>query len=279
MITAGDIEFQQPQPKLFQLGESSMSMIYGDAAVQASVSTAAQARIVSGAVTSVAEIADIYANEYAAHRRASAEATYLRPIGLDITSFLTTQSTMNHDLVASLTSQLQNHALDKYGGAIIAGTDALGAHLYVIRDPGKSICMDSIGFAAGGGGQWHAESQVMFAGYAKTFAFDRALFLVYSAKKRAEVAPGVGAETDMVFITTFPRRIFHFTSDQAPVKQLDRIYQEGIRSERVRRKRLDKKVQLYVQTVLEAPPPPPPLPASVASDQSSSPTISSSDRT
>jgi hypothetical protein len=52
-----------------------------------------------------------------------------------------------------------------------------------------------------GAGAPHAESQIMASKYATWWNYAQTALLVYSAKKRAEVSPGVGPETDMGFIS------------------------------------------------------------------------------
>jgi len=83
---------------------------------------------------------------------------------------------------------------------IIAGMDETGPHIYSIDSDGVSSCNDSAGFAAIGIGARHAESQFMFQHFAPHWHIGPALILLYTAKRRAEVAPGVGSETDMFLI-------------------------------------------------------------------------------
>src|SRR2546421_7416049 len=61
-------------------------------------------------------------------------------------------------------------------------------------------CYDKAGFAAIGAGEWHAKSAFMFNRHTRFRAVPQTLLLTYAAKKRAEVAPGVGAYTDMFII-------------------------------------------------------------------------------
>jgi hypothetical protein len=58
------------------------------------------------------------------------------------------------------------------------------------------------------------------------WGFADAMSLVYAAKKRAEVAPGVGTETDLVIVTTRPPNIIHAYGDSDIVQGLERVYQE-----------------------------------------------------
>ncbi len=70
----------------------------------------------------------------------------------------------------------------------------------MIDASGRAYCNNTIGFAAIGDGEWHAASQFMFAKYISHAPVAESMLLVFTAKKHAEVAPGVGTATDMFFI-------------------------------------------------------------------------------
>jgi hypothetical protein len=114
---------------------------------------------------------------------------------------------LSSDLVDKLATEVLNFEMSEIEG-IVTGIDPTGAHIYVVSNRGVG-CRDSVGFAAIGAGYWHANSQFMFAGHARSKPIPQTLLLTYAAKKRAEVAPGVGEATDMFWIgpmvgTSFP---------------------------------------------------------------------------
>jgi hypothetical protein len=82
---------------------------------------------------------------------------------------------------------------------IVAGIDSM-ARIFKIVNPGKVIDFGLPCFAAIGIGQSHAESQLMLAGFDKQWSAADTIFLVYSAKTRAEAAAGVGSATDVAII-------------------------------------------------------------------------------
>jgi hypothetical protein len=198
MVTAGDTEFERPQPKFFKLANSSVALIFGDIPAQAEVATTVQRELEGQGNRSVTEIASLYASYLGGHRHRLAAAAFLAPLGLTGDTFLARQATMNTELVCRVAGQMQNFQVD--GGAIIAGTDERGAHLYHVDQKGAR-CVDSIGFATAGAGDRHAASEFMVARYTRDWPFDRALFTLYAAKKRAEVAPFVGSQTDVLLIS------------------------------------------------------------------------------
>jgi hypothetical protein len=192
-------------------------------------------------------IAEVFARKFNEFRRREAEQLILAPLGLDIATFLRVQRDMAPAEVAAIREELQGHRLKS--GAIIAGVDNGGAHIYVVRDPGRAVCNDIVGFAAIGYGQWHAESQFMFAQYVTGWEFERALRLIYLAKKRAEVPPGVGRETDLFFIGPHP-------SPQTPivpavVNKLEEIYQQHVEYTKVVGDMGDQSVKEYMKSLTQ----------------------------
>ena len=106
---------------------------------------------------------------------------------------------------------------------IICGTESdKTGHIYSVDEFGRHSYKNSIGFAAIGDGAWHAQSQFMFAQYDPLWTFTRALLLTYIAKRRAEVTPGVGTQSDLFFIT--PQGFTFIPMDLA--NALEESYQE-----------------------------------------------------
>lgn len=199
MITAGDIQFEPPQKKWWQFTSNIVGLIAGDISAQTSICEAASARFRAKAPGTVKEVADVYADAFTAHRRKMAETRFLVPHGLDANSFVDRQLDMRPELVADLSYHMQNN-MRVDAETIIAGSDALGFHIYVVRDPGDVLDMTAVGFAAIGSGGRNAEMQFMLSHYTRRVTYQKALLLTLSAKKRAEVSPGIGKRTDMFFV-------------------------------------------------------------------------------
>jgi len=113
-------------------------------------------------------------------------------------SFLVNHRHMSPEYVERLRIDLARERAEIQ--TIICGVDRHGAHLFRVEDDGRAYCNTAIGFTAIGDGEWHASSQFMFAKYTPTWTIARALLLLHTAKKHAEVAPGVGEESDMFFM-------------------------------------------------------------------------------
>lgn len=248
MLTAGDIEFEPSQSKIFALTPTGhvIALTAGDTAAQTEICTKTSQQLTKRTVTDIGEIADIYGHQFAACRRRRSEQAILAPLGLDIESFAARQREMLPQLVDRIATDLRDHKLE--AETIITGVDASGGHIYVIRDPGEIARNDGVGFAAIGLGEWHAASQFMFRRYTSQWTFPRASMLTYSAKKRAEVAPGVGRETDMFYIGPGFSRCNYFAPELQ--EQLTNIYDNSIAEEEKSAERALKGFEQYVHEAL-----------------------------
>ncbi|MCH8087665.1 MAG: hypothetical protein IIC81_07415 [Chloroflexi bacterium] len=200
MLTAGDIAFEPNQTKIADITDNIKALVAGDASVQISLVYDTTDEAQRASATEVKEVAEIYSNNFAKYRREQAELKYLSPLGLDLQSFIQNQQHLSQETTDNINYKLENYKLGIE--TIITGVDSTGAHIYTVKDPGIIACQDVVGFAAIGVGQWHSNSQFMFKGYTRECRFAEALFITYTAKRRAEVAPGVGDETDMFILDT-----------------------------------------------------------------------------
>jgi 20S proteasome alpha/beta subunit len=97
--------------------------------------------------------------------------------------------------------------------AIICGVDSLGAHIYVFGNESVNdfpACFDAQGFACIGGGDQIAQGQLKEHRHNPAIHYQETLVTVHQAKKKAEMADGVGGGTDMFLIT--PKGVIPFPS-------------------------------------------------------------------
>jgi hypothetical protein len=216
MITIGGLQYEPYQRKAVQLAATTIALFAGDMQLHGAVTPRTLERI--GELVSdrhpplltVKEIADIYAEEFAYYRRKLAEREVLFPRGMDFDKFARQQSILPHYQVRDIDAMLAAYAIDST--AIITGLDHTGAHIYKVRDPGVADSFDIPFFACAGSGKDIAEAQFMVAQYEKQWPLARALWLTFSAKARAQVAGGVGPQTDLMIIS--PGKIDYATDDQ-----------------------------------------------------------------
>lgn len=226
MVTTGSIKFEPQQTKIISISNSISIMIAGDIGLQTEildqVTTEVSTRINDDPANwwRVADVADLYSHHYKEVKFKKAESAILAPLGMDGDTFKVLQQQMSPKLVKELAGDLRKFRLP-VTQVIITGIDITGAHIFTIAD-GNISCKDFVGFASIGIGGWHADSQFMFDRHNKTKPMPETLLLVYSAKKRAEVAPGVGEDTDMFVIG--PRLGTFIPIGQHVLTKLEQIY-------------------------------------------------------
>ncbi|MEZ2297258.1 hypothetical protein [Variovorax sp. RCC_210] len=230
MLTAGNVQFQPPVSKCYELTTSAVLMVAGEMTIQAEIVALMRDRI--NAMLSVepppewmriSEIAAMYSQVHSELRARRAASEFLGPLGLTLETFISRQTEMSSQLVSSLATEMITKAFPRVE-AIIAGVDRTGAHIYV-ADGATISCHDAAGFAAIGNGWYHSNSHLMFSRHGKNAGFTKTLWLTFSAKKRAEVAPGVGEDTDMFAVRGLGQ---HFEIGDHVLAQFDTVYRETV---------------------------------------------------
>lgn len=263
MITTGATTFQPQTAKKYgfePIANNVMGLIAGNISPQVAIFDATYRRLLGAPSTKTRNIAEMYAQEFAAFQRRIAQEEVLDPFGLTHSEFVERQRRMDPEFIRRIAGDLSNISVGIE--TIIAGVDDEGAHLYVVRDrasvlgsglAGTAHIESAVGFAAIGMGAEHAYSQFSLANYARRWPLSRALFLLYSAKRRAEIAPGVGDASDWYFIT---RSGASALNDEI-IRQLDKEYRREVAVESKRRHALDERVEAFVQDIVKTPPPKP----------------------
>lgn len=234
MLTAGDIEFEPATASKIRAVTNSIYVTYaGDSAFFAEVYADLRVRVLDRITLEphkwlvVKDVVDMYIACRNSLKLKRAEASLLAPLGLDRDSFFLKQKLLNDDLANQLSRELINFQIPGVS-VIFAGVDESGPHIYSIEDDYVQ-CHDTIGFASIGSGSRHAESQFMLARHSGNSIIPEVLFLTYIAKKRAEIAPGVGAETDMYMIGSELGQAIPL-QEQA-IKKLDEAYNLVVKAE------------------------------------------------
>lgn len=208
MMTVGDTEYQGGKSKIYLLSKSgyyhdsyAVCLSAGEINIAAMVIEETRQMMSNEEQYDIATLAKLYADNYSELRRRYAERAILSPYGLAESSFISFQNTMNADFVRERAADLHNYYLGF--DSIIAGVDATGPHIYFVGHPGREECRDHSAFLGIGSGARHFESLFMSATppFSYLWSLNRALFLAYTAKKKAEIAPGVGRETDILICT------------------------------------------------------------------------------
>ena len=262
MITFGEIAFEPSQTKFQALTHSATDQIVvmfaGASPLHSDIWYLVQDEIYRGSKPvgecTVKGVAEMYSRHYIATRAKHAERAVLAPLGLTLHTFLANQSAMKSKLVTKLADELRlfgqgDESFDV--SAIVCGLDrSIGdpaGHIYVVNN-GKVECADDIGFAAIGNGDWHANSQLMLGGHNREASLAQTMFLIYSAKKLAEVVEGIGIETDMFTVRSDMVHIYH--GDDFRIERLDEIYQKTEEKKReLTRVAVDETAQIVVSAM------------------------------
>lgn len=130
----------------------------------------------------------------------------------DFDVFFQKQQVLNKEIVFGIQREISNF---NYGlDILLCGVDEK-AHIFTITNPGTSFCYDSLGFVSIGSGYFHAFNTMIARECHPQKSVQEMLLIVYEAKKRAEITPGVGSGvTDLSIITKdgikhFPRELIN----------------------------------------------------------------------
>lgn len=268
MITGGygDITFEPPIPKILQFTSAITALTAGDQNIQMQVYNRTR-KMVDEKIAknpeewlSVADVARMYSDNFYEVRAEMIEGEVLSQYGLTMDSFIAKQKEMNQVLVNTLTNRIDRFQTDHMGSinTVITGIDDVGGlntpHIYVIRN-GKISCHDKLGFTSIGIGASHAISHFMLSSYSRFESEPKALLTIHQAKKKSEVSPGVGHETDMCIIGPGKGQ---FTSI-VPIKglnilkDLDGFYEAYTRKIKHLDKSTEKKIQDYLKKISSPP--------------------------
>jgi hypothetical protein len=196
MITAGDVKYEPYLMKIAAITPYMLVLVAGDYSVHSQAIQDTTRAVRDARDKSPESIARLYGRSVRAIKLREAEDLYLGPLGMNTDTFVAQQKDMADSFIDRITNQLQSYEGEDVE-AIVVGSDAENVHLYTVDTRGIAHCMDDVGFAAIGIGAWHAKSRLMQMGYTNRALLAQALASAFSAKKAADIAPGVGEFTDV----------------------------------------------------------------------------------
>lgn len=222
---------QTKRVKVHDLTPTVVALIAGDVALHTELLIELRALIAqcsdSPEVLTVKNIADSYGAAYADAKRRRAERQYLSPLGLTSGEFLKRQAGFSEKLSSELVREIVNYQMPACAALFIGKDSSHGyvrSHIYSF-DNGVVTCHNEAGFASIGVGMYQAMSSLMFAGHRTQQGLHATIYMVLAAKKRAEVAPGVGKETDVV-VVTIPNESY-VTLYESTIQKLEDIYERS----------------------------------------------------
>lgn len=224
MVSASflSLEFEHPNSKIDQLSNTCVGLAAGDALASIELFRSCIGNVGQLKSPSIEMIADQVKDQFILLRQKSAEDNILKCRGLTISQFYH-EGLLNRlppELAINLDHQIQNARFPI--DIIITGVDDSGAHIYGIRDPGVISCYDRLGYQAIGSGMSHALLTLISGNQYDQRGINETVYLVYEAKKTAELAQGVGDATVMGIVTAKGMKLL--TKDEK--MQLDEIYEK-----------------------------------------------------
>jgi hypothetical protein len=193
----------------------------------------------------VAETVEMYIEIYNQKRAKYVEGVFLKPLGLDTPEFLKQLSSFPTGYAEAITKQMTDFDFSQGVQTIITGIDDEGSHLYSLNE-NNPTCFDATGYAAIGIGENHAKSQFMLNNYTRIVPQEEALWLVYMAKRKAEIAGGVGKITDLFRIGPKDKKCVLLNHLEP---QLTRIYSGYEKRANSSFKTAQKSVKSYLQSL------------------------------
>ena len=202
MVTLGGfMEFEHEVSKITKLTSKSVALVAGDTLRGSKIVDTVKQKLQQLQELNIPEIADLVAKWYSECRDESIENEIFKLRGLTRKDFYDSYQTK---LLPQLAYQLDAQVMEYNYGVqlIVAGVDEDGSHAYFIDNPGTS-CTDihQIGYTAIGSGAIHATQALIGFGHSASKELKLSTFSIFAAKKRGEVAPGVGKDTDLFVIT------------------------------------------------------------------------------
>jgi len=219
MVTLGGfIEFEHEIPKINKLTEYSAALSAGDAISANKIISILKNRLTAS--PSIEDIAKLASQVYAECRDSEIDNNIFRPRGFSRHQFyFQMHQVLNQNIVYNIDQQVTSFNLNTE--ILIAGIDDLGAHLYLVSHPGADYKeFHKIGYHSIGSGAIHAMQSMIAFRHTPERSLEATVFNVYASKKRSEVAPGVGKDTDLRII----RKNGIFSLTQSDLAELDEIY-------------------------------------------------------
>lgn len=222
MVTLGGfMEFEHQISKISKLTDKSVILVAGDTYRGSKVVDVVKDRLAEIPDNKIQNIANWVTKVYSECRDELIETEIFKTRGFTKKEFYENYQTK---LLPQLAFQLDQQVITYDFGVqlIVAGVDELGSHAFAIYNPGNSIDIHQIGYVAIGSGTLHATQSLIGFGHSPAIDLKTTVFCTFASKKRAEVAPGVGKDTDLFIITE--QGIKALSQDE--IKQLDEIYEQ-----------------------------------------------------
>jgi 20S proteasome alpha/beta subunit len=199
MMTYGspmNLQTEPPLKKIIPLTDSCVLLFSGSVFDGEEVAKRVKTEI-GAANATVHQIAERVSAAYVDLKRKRVEETILQPfLGIGFSEFraLAAQAPASQ-VLNQVIAMIGQHNLNLE--LLVSGSDDSGCHLDIIDHPGMLLKVGQTGFATIGSGGLHAAVWLSLSKHTRLASYADTVYNIYEAKKAAEVAPGVGQETDI----------------------------------------------------------------------------------
>ena len=223
MVTLGRLtEFEHEVPKISNLTDRTAALIAGDALRGSQlVKNVVEAGV---APPLVRDLAQLTALKYAEMRDAQIEAEIFRPRGLTRLQFYQGGAPalgQQPQIFFGIDNQVATFNFNVE--VIVTGIDEHGGHIFYVGNPGQTVSsFHQIGYHAIGSGALQALQSMIGFGHMSGRSLHQTVFSCYASKRRAEVAPGVGKDTDLAILA----KEGMFKANKKDLDELEKVFQE-----------------------------------------------------
>ena len=175
------------------------SLLAGDVLLGMEIINAAREQVESQEIASATMIAEMVRVAYQQKRLARVVKSELEPRGLSLQDYYNSQQRLLPQIVQIVDQALHQTNIDVE--IIVAGPSGSQCSIHTIMNPGVDSDNSPIGYSAIGSGAPHAIYSLIEAPYKPSLSKEMVTEIVESAKKRSEVAPGVGSQTQFQIIS------------------------------------------------------------------------------
>jgi hypothetical protein len=198
MVSTGDmtLTFEQPRAKAELIGPRAIVLSAGTVHEP---DLTREARVRARGKDGILEIAEVLKDVFQEIREKHIVDEVLRP-KTGIKSFAewhAKQKSIHDMILMNVSEEISHYTLGL--SLILAGVDVEG-HLIMIVDPGTYRSYDNLSYCCLGMGGRHADNVFAWYRYSRLFPLNDAVYIAFEAKKRAEMAGGVGQATDILII-------------------------------------------------------------------------------
>ena len=241
MVTTGDMTlgFEHEERKMYILTEKAIILLAG---------TIHEPDLITDIKNSinpkhsVRDIANVAKTKYQSLRDTLIIDEILRRYGLkSFDDFHNKQKILHDGIVLEINDQVKKYFLPL--DLLLVGLDGQGSHIIHISNPGIWKSYDPLAYCCLGMGDRHAENVFAWYRYSQNLNLNEALYISFEAKKKSEMASGVGNITDALIIDQDGTK----EVKEETMNELQEAYYE--RERQAERRGFDRKItELKIQT-------------------------------